>query len=92
MVWSCFRTEGAGLILIPSIKGQHVFVQDMATHHGAAEAETKDVDESWYFKRMVSANAVAASGVQEKLKELQYICDVGCEAMPTSVVKVIELS
>lgn len=40
----------------------------------------------------MSVNEVAASGVRNRLEEVQRICENGGEAVPTSAVEIIELS
>lgn len=91
-VWNRFKPKSADLKLIPSIKEQRVFVQDTANRCNEIEGETEDSDEDWSLEDMVSVDDVVAFTVRDKLKKIQSICEDESKAVPTSVVKVVELS
>lgn len=48
-------------------------------------------ENNWDFEGTVSAGEVATSGNHGKLQEVQCICEVGRDAVPTLIVDVIEI-
>lgn len=78
--------------MIPSIEKQHAFVRGVTSRRKEAEAGSEDAEDNWGFEGMVSGDMVAASRARDKLKEILQLCEDGEEAVPKSVVEVIELS
>lgn len=79
-------------MVIPSIVKQRAFMRDTAGRRAELKGEVGDANEDWDFNGMVYANDMAASGVGNKLKEVQRLCEDEGEAVLTFVIEVIELS
>lgn len=92
-VWDRFKADGTALVCIPSLGDRRAFLRVAeALPAGAGSDEGGDEGENWEFKGMVSVDEAAAAGARGKLRELQRICKNGGEAVPTTVVEVIELA
>lgn len=91
-VRSCLRTEGADLRVIMSIKEQRVFVQDITSRRRKTKVKAADDKIDWDFKSMLFVCEVAASGVRNKLKEVQQLWKDGKEAVRSLTAEVAELS
>lgn len=52
----------------------------------------KEEEDSWEFKGLVATKDVAASGVCGNLREVQHVCMKEGDAVPTTVIKVVEVA
>lgn len=50
-----------------------------------------DTQDSWGFKGMVTSEEVVTPEIREKLRQVQYVCENGGQAVSTAVVDVVEL-
>lgn len=89
-VWIRFRTEGVDLRAAPSTKERRASVQNITSRCEEAEIEASNADDDWDLEKMVFVDEAEASGVRNKLKKIQWLCQDEEEAVPTSVVEVIE--
>lgn len=51
-----------------------------------------DGEDTWAFDGTVTAEEVATSGILDKLREMQRVCENGCGAVLTTIVEVIEVT
>lgn len=54
--------------------------------------KASSVEDTWNFKGMVTAKKGATICIRGELRELQRICEVGSEAVATTIFDVIELA
>lgn len=76
----------------PSSEEQRAFVRHNAVNRDKTKAEAHDADEDSNFERKISVDVLVSSGICEKLKKIQCLCEKEGKAVATSVVKLSELS
>lgn len=91
-VWNRHETDGADLTISTPIWEQHAFAQDVASRGFEDDVETPDAKNDWDLEGVVFADELAASGVREKLSEIQHVCKDGSKAIPTSVLELFNRS
>lgn len=91
--WDCFTADETDLACIPSLEDQRTFLQVAETMPaGVGFYDGCDEEDNWNFEEMVSVGEAAAPGVRDMFGKIQLICEEGGEALPTTVVEVIELA
>lgn len=91
VAWNRFKKEGVDLRLTPSVKEQCAFLLDIADSRYNVKGHLDHLNEYRDFEGRKSVDEVTVSGVCDKLKETQRVCEEGCKAGPTFIVEVIEL-
>lgn len=91
-VWNRFKRKSVDVLTNPSIEEQRALVRVVASRGGEANVEAADTKGDWDFDGVMSADELAASEVRGKLKDFKRIFEDRGEAVPTSVLEVIELS
>lgn len=91
-MWARYKADGADLNKIPSLAEQRASGRNLNTVRpsyvpGGADDEKDNLD----FEGMLAAEEVAASDVCGKLREGQCISENGGDAVPTTLVDVVEL-
>lgn len=77
---------------IPSLAEQRVYAQNFGTGRASDVPERMDEgEENRDFKSIVAAKEVASSGLNGKLRAVLRVSENGGEAVPTTIVEVIEL-
>lgn len=78
---------------ILSLAAQRVFVQKLNTERTCDVPKgMNDEEDSWDFEGIVTAEEVAITGIRGKLGEVQRVCKEGGEAVPTTIIDVINLA
>lgn len=67
-------------------------MQKIANSCDEIETEASDAHENSEFKRLVSVEEMAASGLRVKKSKINCLGELGEDAVPTSVSKDVELS
>lgn len=92
-VWDRFKATNVDLDKIPSLDGQAAVLRELEEPPAVEVADAvEENDEDLNFDGMVSVDEVAASGLQEKLREIQRLCEESGEAVPVTVVEVVDLA
>lgn len=88
-----YKVDGIELKDIPSLAEQRAYVRNLDARRTSDVSEgIDDEEENWDFENMVAAEIVASSGLRGKLLEVQRICEDGDEAVPTTILEVVELA
>lgn len=92
-VWSRYKADGIYLKEIFTLDGQRAFVQHTGTERTSNVPEGMDGEEdNRDVECTVTAEEAATSGIRNKLREVQRVCDDSGEAVPTTIVEVVELA
>lgn len=78
---------------IPSLAKQRAFVRSLDTERtNDAPKGIDNKEDNRNFEGMVTAEGVATSGIRGKLRVIQCVSEKSGEAVPTTILEVIELN